>query len=611
MSPTQKHKNPLTLKASILLTAILLLCNRGVYAQHELFNDGGWLYVSQSGLLHIEGEVENSTSAKIENDGVIEVAGDLTNNAAASFITGSDSTSTERLVKFTGNGTQAIKGSMSDLSQRSFYNLIIDKVSSGSAVELQTNIAVQGSLVFGSATSGASTYTPTVVSVLTSNAAQGIINTYASGTDYELFVTNPSVNAIKGYAALAIGASPTDGFIQNRGAQGVGIGGLSRNVSVTGTPYVFPVGTVGNNYNASAITFSSLAANPDKVTGMFVDAVGGIGYLGNYCSGCTSGTAAGAGFNYYLSANPCNSNLPQWIVFDALPNDHGYWSFSGNAADQYFIETYPNSFPGLAGNGSDNWRVIKKSGAISSIPTGDWTPEITSDISATSDLLTYTKNTGCFAGAAVPGGLYTGFSHFQMARTETSNALPVELIYLNAQAVQNTFIRLNWATALEVNNAGFEILRSSTGTDFEKIGWVTAKGNGNNTVESDYVFDDLSVAPNTIYYYKLNQLDNNGASKETNLVNVQLTKSDLLTISSCFPNPASEHSNVLISAPVSVKLEFELYDISGQLVTRNEVNVPAGNSDFGFDTSKLSAGLYKTVIRSGDNNFTRTLNIIH
>ena len=198
-----------------------------------------------------------------------------------------------------------------------------------------------------------------------------------------------------------------------------------------------------------------------------------------------------------------------------------------------------------------------------------------------------------------------------MARTETSNALPVELIYLNAQAVQNTFIRLNWATALEVNNAGFEILRSSTGTDFEKIGWVTAKGNGNNTVESDYVFDDLSVAPNTIYYYKLNQLDNNGASKETNLVNVQLTKSDLLTISSCFPNPASEHSNVLISAPVSVKLEFELYDISGQLVTRNEVNVPAGNSDFGFDTSKLSAGLYKTVIRSGDNNFTRTLNIIH
>ena len=591
-------------------SALLFVFATQVNAQATLYNDGGTLHTDKSSILYIEGDLQNKNTSTLENDGVIELMGDLTNDNTAQIKNGSDGTSTERAYKFIGTGTQAIKGDFSNSSTRYIHNLIIDKATSATAVELQTATYVNGSLVFGSTTSGADTYTPTVYSSFTNNSGKGIIKTYSGSTDYELFVTNPSENAVMGYAPLMINGNQSNGFIENRGAQGVGLGGFSRNVSTTGVPYVFPVASATNGYNAAALTFTSLGATPDKVSNMFVDATGGVGFIRPSCVGCAGSPADNSGFNYYFSSNPCNSSTPQWIILDALPTDHGYWSFSGNAADQYVIETYPNSFPAFSGTGTDDWRMISRAGGISSVPTGDWNTEILGSVSGPTDLLTYNRNSPCYAGDGVPGGVFTGFSHFQMARSGSSNALPVELLYITAQPVDNQFIRVNWATSLEINNSGFKVMRSSNGVDFEQIGWVENKTGGNSTTETAYNFDDITAQPNVVYYYKLNQVDFDGANKDTKIVQASIKSESTLDITEFFPNPANESTSIIINANTAIKFNVELYNMTGQLLLQNEINTTNGSSRFNFSTDMLPQGNYRAVLKSDTQVFTRNLNII-
>lgn len=582
-----------------------------VSAQTALYSDGGAIYTAKDAIIHVEGDIENKDTAILKVDGVVELTGNFTVDNTARLKNGADNTSTERMVKFIGTGTQAIKGDVSDANNRYFYNLVIDKAVSASAVELQGDAIVKGSLVFGSATTGAATYTPTSNSTRTDNANQGVIRTYdGSNTDHELFITNASASAVAGYALLTINGAPTDAYIQTRGAQGAGTGGFARNVSTLHVPYVFPVGSTTNGYNATALTFTGVGGGTDKVRTMFVDATGGVGSISQWCSGCNGQTPDNTGFNYYFANNTCNGDAPQWVIFDALPQDHGYWSYEGNASDHYLIEAYPNSFPGFGGDASASWRLLKKSGAISAIPSGDWMPSITSSISDTADLLTYSKNSACYTGNGIPGGMYTGFSHFQMARTSNSNALPVELMYLKAQAVENRFIQLTWATALEINNHGFEVLRSTNGTYFTSLGFVNAKGTGNSTSESLYSFDDNSAEPNIQYYYKLNQLDNNAHSQMSNMVSAALNADEGPKVTECFPNPANGSSSIMIHSPSESRYAFEVYNLTGQLIQSKTISVVPGYNRYDFVTDMLAQGSYKVVVKSDKNIFTRNLNIL-
>jgi hypothetical protein len=87
--------------------------------------------------------------------------------------------------------------------------------------------------------------------------------------------------------------------------------------------------------------------------------------------------------------------------------------------------------------------------------------------------------------------------------------LPIELISFDVVNVSND-AHLNWTTASEFNSDYFEILRSIDAINYESVGKVDA---GNfSTQNLNYTFVDYDLSPN-IYYYKLNQVDYNGAYK--------------------------------------------------------------------------------------------------
>ena len=82
--------------------------------------------------------------------------------------------------------------------------------------------------------------------------------------------------------------------------------------------------------------------------------------------------------------------------------------------------------------------------------------------------------------------------------------IPVELTSFVASVNENS-VTLNWTTATETNNLGFEVQRNS-GSDYQAIGFVT--GNGTTTETQEYSFTDIVTTGS--YSYRLKQVDYDG-----------------------------------------------------------------------------------------------------
>ncbi len=107
--------------------------------------------------------------------------------------------------------------------------------------------------------------------------------------------------------------------------------------------------------------------------------------------------------------------------------------------------------------------------------------------------------------------------------------LPVELAIFTVK-INGSKIELNWETASEVNNYGFEIERKSLfqpsqregeEPSFYKIGFVSGSGNS-NTIKSYLYIDENPVHGKS--KYRLKQIDNNGDFKYSNVVEVSINK---------------------------------------------------------------------------------------
>ncbi len=535
-------------------------------------NQGSNIYVQKSALVEVQGDfvnTPNTTSGSINNDGVIELSGNFENDSGAVFQVGTNSASTDRAVKFIGSGKQTIIGAMSTKGSASFYNLVVDQASASDTVEMQTPLVVEGSLAFGTA-SVTTTYNPS--SLYTNNNQKGLFKTFTStGGEYLLDIQNGNTDAISGYPVLEIGGAPSTGYILTSGIRGSSAGGVQRAIT-SATSYLYPVGTPDKGFNAAKLNFSEIPGSGSvkvKFCSGSSDASGYVGSLATSCSGCSSENPAPAdsGYNRYFPSNECNNGAPQWLILDHTSHNHGYWSLDAttNTGYKYDMEVYPNNFAAV--DASAAWRLLKHEasyGADPSLHSTNWTPEIESTVSSITDLLTYTKNIGCYQGAGVPGGSYSNFSHFTMGMGGVGQALPVQLISLSATPMGKHHVTVAWATALEINNAGFFVMRSTDGVSFADVGWVV--GHDNSTVTNNYTFDDR-VPQNTLYYYKLRQVDNNGKFVYTYIVQANLSD-QTNTDFALYPNPTN--SEIFLDVKNAAdEVKVDMYDISGQLVYNN------------------------------------------
>jgi hypothetical protein len=392
---------------------------------------------------------------------------------------------------------------------------------------------------------------PSTVNNLTINNASGVsltsdetvsgILSLTSGKvttgSNELKVTNTSASSISGHSS--------SNYI---------IGNLRRSVSGS-TSYDFPLGTSAN-YEFLNITLSS--------------ATGFTDILGTF----TNSNPLEAAYplsNITVSGTPITAML-----------DYGYWTLTPNSSmtgGNYSVTLKEKGHTNSASTAAA-YCVLKRANTSS----------------AWQSLGTHSNSTQSESGGvatASRSGL-TSFSNFGIGRG--GGALPIELIYFNAKLNNEKYVDLTWATASEINNDYFTIERSSDGKKFEEL--LRKQGAGNST--STLYYSDADESPlNGYSYYRLKQTDYDGhySYSEIKTVKYKTNGEDpdeaTLKIVSVAPNPFSENFSLSFMLKKSVPVEIQLYNSSGQLVFKDNINSDDGMNQYEFiDKSGLQPGIY-------------------
>ncbi|MFC2094780.1 YCF48-related protein, partial [Bacteroidota bacterium] len=168
--------------------------------------------------------------------------------------------------------------------------------------------------------------------------------------------------------------------------------------------------------------------------------------------------------------------------------------------------------------------------------------------------------------------------------------VPVELAGFTA-SVSGSDVTLNWQTATELNNMGFEIERREVDADWVELGYI--EGRGTTTETSEYVFVDKNVIAGT-YNYRIKQIDFDGSFEYYNLADaVEVGVPDQFKLSQNYPNPFNPTTKINYSVPVDGFVTISIYNILGEEVTTLiNANVKAGNYEVTFDATNFASGMY-------------------
>jgi hypothetical protein len=191
-----------------------------------------------------------------------------------------------------------------------------------------------------------------------------------------------------------------------------------------------------------------------------------------------------------------------------------------------------------------------------------------------------------------------------------SGVIPVELVSFTSSIINNT-VGLNWITATELNNSGFEIQRtrhterSRSVADWESIGFVN--GNGTSTEVHNYSFVDSNPVTG-ISYYRLKQIDFDGSYEYSSIAEVVYGAIAVYSLEQNYPNPFNPTTKINYAIKEKGNVELKIFDLLGSEIATlvNEEKTP-GNYEVFFDASNLSSGVYLYTIKSGSFVQTRKM----
>ena len=278
---------------------------------------------------------------------------------------------------------------------------------------------------------------------------------------------------------------------------------------------------------------------------------------------------------------------------DAITSMHSLNWFDGYGNDaDYYTWLTQNSFDGSFTSGADGSVVVMGSAPVTINPGGTYE---------------------FYLGISIGADETTMMNNMDLAETHYSNDIvPVELTSFTAQASTGK-VTLNWATATETNNHGFEIQRKIVTTNSETA-WLTIgfkEGAGTTTEKQQYTYvDNVNGITANSLQYRLKQLDFNGVYEYSDVVETSMLPTKMEVFQN-YPNPFNPATVISFSLVKKEMVTVKVFNTLGQEVaTLINSELEAGYHNVTFDASGLTSGIYVYSIQTGDNKYSRKMMLI-
>jgi hypothetical protein len=303
----------------------------------------------------------------------------------------------------------------------------------------------------------------------------------------------------------------------------------------------------------------------------------------------------GCGGNACMAGGENHSN---WYVFQVnTPGTLAFTLTPTNAADDYDFALYG---PGVTC--SNLGPAVRCSDSYLSGATGlgngavDWSENVLGDkwvapMNVTAGQIYYLvvdEWTPTNAGYNVTWTGTAGFS---------CTPLPVELLHFNARYNRDKkAIDIEWMTASEKDNDYFLVEKGVDGSSFEPF--LKVNGSGTSSQLNEYSATDVNPYLREINYYRLKQVDMNGASKYSDVVAVVVD--DPMAMFTISPNPVKDKVEIHFYASDIDEPLLKISNHHGQTMFNQIINAKQGFNDLSLSLLNLKPGLYLVSLSGKD-----------
>jgi len=170
-------------------------------------------------------------------------------------------------------------------------------------------------------------------------------------------------------------------------------------------------------------------------------------------------------------------------------------------------------------------------------------------------------------------------------------------------------MELVWATATEVNNAGFAIEKKSAGGEWTKVSFVD--GHGTTNAPQSYSYTDVCTAGK--YSYRLKQVDRDGKFEYSKEVEAEaaLTAGDY-TLGQNYPNPFNPATSIHFAVKADQRAKLVVFNMLGQEVATLFDGMALANTMYnvGFNAAGLSSGTYFYMLQTADKREVKKMSLM-
>lgn len=224
----------------------------------------------------------------------------------------------------------------------------------------------------------------------------------------------------------------------------------------------------------------------------------------------------------------------------------------------------PSSFPDQSVNATNYWVDVLFSPAVYSF-----------------NLTSVTSDDGC---------TNTGSLQTLVVTSVECGTLPVRFVSLSASAQEPDRVVLNWSTAEELNNRGFQIERSTDGVSWAAIGFVQSDNSSQDIRR--YTYTDERLTPGR-YYYRLKQIDLDNNYRYSTIVSATLGSAARYILEQNMPNPVQGQTAIRYTLADGGQVSLTLLDANGrQVKVLSNARREAGSYVEYFEPGGLAKGVY-------------------